>query len=119
MSQHEMQRVVVLGGGIGGQVAATRLKQKLGDRARVTLVERSGTFVFAPSLLWLMVGKRKPGSITRVQDEVDGLWEPASLLHAAGCYGRPARFRLSAATRSELRARAASRRSICSCTFSG
>lgn len=65
MSEHGMQRVVVLGGGIGGQVAATRLKQKLGDRARVTLVERSDTFVFAPSLLWLMVGKRKPGSITR------------------------------------------------------
>src|SRR3972149_2130489 len=61
----DSQRVLVLGGGIGGQVAATRLKQKLGHDARVTLIERSETFVFAPSLLWLMVGKRKPATITR------------------------------------------------------
>lgn len=61
----DLQRVLVLGGGIGGQVAATRLKQKLGGDARVTLVERSETFVFAPSLLWLMVGKRKPATISR------------------------------------------------------
>lgn len=61
----ESQRVLVLGGGIGGQVAATRLKQKLGRDARVTLVERSESFVFAPSLLWLMVGKRKPATISR------------------------------------------------------
>ncbi len=58
-------RIVVLGGGIGGQVAATRLKQKLGADARVILVERSTTFTFAPSLLWLMVGKRQPRTITR------------------------------------------------------
>ena len=60
-----MPQVVVLGGGIGGQVAATRLKQKLGASARVILVERSATFTFAPSLLWLMVGKRTPPAITR------------------------------------------------------
>jgi sulfide:quinone oxidoreductase len=61
----ENTRVVVLGGGIGGQVAATRLKQKLGVTAQVTLVERAGTFTFAPSLLWLMVGKRDARGITR------------------------------------------------------
>jgi len=60
-----LQRVLVLGGGIGGQVAATRLKQKLGGGARVTLVERSEAFVFAPSLLWLIAGKRKPATISR------------------------------------------------------
>ncbi len=65
MGQQNSQRVVVLGGGIGGQVAATRLKRKLGAEARVTLIERSETFVFAPSLLWLMVGKRKPATISR------------------------------------------------------
>lgn len=57
--------VVVLGGGIGGQVAATRLKQQLGLGARVVLVERSPTFTFAPSLLWLMVGKRNARTISR------------------------------------------------------
>jgi sulfide:quinone oxidoreductase len=65
MPENNLQRILVLGGGIGGQVAATRLKQKLGTQARVTLVERSATFTFAPSLLWLMVSKRKAPSITR------------------------------------------------------
>jgi len=65
MPANTPERIVVLGGGIGGQVAATRLKQKLGDRATVTLVERSTTFTFPPSLLWLMVGKRQAKTITR------------------------------------------------------
>jgi sulfide:quinone oxidoreductase len=65
MAENNLQRIVVLGGGIGGQVAATRLKQKLGAEARVILLERSTTFTFAPSLLWLMVGKRQPRTITR------------------------------------------------------
>jgi len=65
MAEERTQRVVVLGGGIGGQVAATRLKQKLGGGARVTLVERSPVFTFSPSLLWLMVGERRSSSITR------------------------------------------------------
>lgn len=65
MVENKPVQVVVLGGGIGGQVAATRLKQKLGANARVVLIERSPTFTFAPSLLWLMVGDRKPQTITR------------------------------------------------------
>ena len=65
MAEDRTPRIVVLGGGIGGQVAATRLKQKLGSGARVVLVERSPTFTFAPSLLWLMVGQRQARAITR------------------------------------------------------
>lgn len=57
--------VVVLGGGIGGQVAATQLARKLGRLGRIILVERSPQFVFAPSLLWLMTGERRPEAITR------------------------------------------------------
>ncbi len=59
------QTIVVLGGGIGGQVAATRLKERLGDHARVVIVERAASYTFSPSLLWLMVGKRQPGSFTK------------------------------------------------------
>lgn len=59
------QTVVVLGGGIGGQVVATRLKDRLGGRARVVIVERAPSYTFSPSLLWLMVGKRRPEAITR------------------------------------------------------
>ncbi len=65
MTENHRQRIVVLGGGVGGQVAATRLKKKLGATAEVTIVERSAAFTFAPSLLWLMVGSRTPRSITR------------------------------------------------------
>ncbi len=65
MSESHIPRVVVLGGGTGGQVAATRLKQRLGAGARVLLVERSAAFTFPPSLLWVMVGKRRPSAITR------------------------------------------------------
>ncbi len=57
--------VVVLGGGVGGLVAATELGRRLGDRHRVVLVEKSVDFVFTPSLLWLMVGQRRPGQITK------------------------------------------------------
>ncbi len=57
--------VVVLGGGVGGLVAANELRRRLGDRHRVVLVEKNRDFVFAPSLLWLMVGSRSPGQITK------------------------------------------------------
>lgn len=59
------QTIVVLGGGVGGQVAATRLKEQLGSRGRVVVIERATTYVFSPSLLWLIVGQRRPESITK------------------------------------------------------
>jgi sulfide:quinone oxidoreductase len=57
--------VVVLGGGIGGQVAATRLRQRVDKGSRIVLIERSPSFTFPPSLLWLMTGARSARTITR------------------------------------------------------
>jgi sulfide:quinone oxidoreductase len=57
--------VLVLGGGIGGVVAASRLRQSLDREHRVVLVERETNHVFQPSLLWLMTGDRAPAAITR------------------------------------------------------
>lgn len=57
--------VLVLGGGIGGIIAANALRKRLPRQHRVILVERDAQHVFAPSLLWLMVGKRRDGAITR------------------------------------------------------
>ena len=57
--------VLILGGGFGGIVAACRLRQALPRQHRVILVEREATHVFAPSLLWLMIGERKPNAISR------------------------------------------------------
>jgi sulfide:quinone oxidoreductase len=56
---------LVLGGGIGGVVAASRLRQRLPRDHRVVLVERERQHVFQPSLLWLAVGDRMPERIQR------------------------------------------------------
>jgi sulfide:quinone oxidoreductase len=59
------QTIVVLGGGVGGVVAARELRRRLPKPHRIVLVDRERQHVFAPSLLWLMVGQRKASSIQR------------------------------------------------------
>lgn len=57
--------VAVLGGGIGGIVAARRLRRELDSGDRVVLVDREANYRFAPSFLWVMSGARRPGQVTR------------------------------------------------------
>lgn len=57
--------VVVLGGGVGGLVAANELRRRLPKEHSVVLVERAESFVFAPSFLWLMTGLRTAEQISR------------------------------------------------------
>jgi sulfide:quinone oxidoreductase len=57
--------VLILGGGIGGQVAANVLRKSLSRDHRVILVDRRREFVFSPSLLWVMVGQRRVDQISR------------------------------------------------------
>ena len=57
--------VLILGGGVGGIVAATRLRQLLTAEHQVVLVEKETDHVFSPSLLWLMLGERSPAQISR------------------------------------------------------
>lgn len=57
--------VLVLGGGIGGIVAARLMRKSLSRHHRVVLVERESQHVFPPSLLWLMVGARSERQISR------------------------------------------------------
>jgi sulfide:quinone oxidoreductase len=57
--------VLVLGGGVGGLVAARELRKRLPRRHRVVLIDREREHLFAPSLLWLMVGLREAGTISR------------------------------------------------------
>ncbi|TAK24132.1 MAG: NAD(P)/FAD-dependent oxidoreductase [Chloroflexota bacterium] len=59
------QTVVVLGGGVGGLTAANSLRRRLGREHRVVLVDRTGEHLFAPSLLWLMVGQREPRQLVK------------------------------------------------------
>lgn len=62
---NEPKNVLVLGGGIGGVAAARALRRQLPRPHRIVLVDRERTHLFAPSLLWLMVGQRDSGSIQR------------------------------------------------------
>ena len=48
--------VLVLGGGVGGLVAAVELRQRLGKEHRIILVDRTGRHVFSPSFPWLIAG---------------------------------------------------------------
>ena len=52
-----MAKVLILGGGFGGVIAAKRLAEQLGDEHQITLVSRSRYFVFYPALVRLAFGK--------------------------------------------------------------
>lgn len=62
--------VIVLGAGLGGLVAAETLRKLLPDSDRVIAVDRADRHFFPPSLLWLMVGDRKPEDFTRSFDRL-------------------------------------------------
>lgn len=57
--------ILILGGGVGGLTAANELRRQLGSAHRVVLVDKRGEHLFAPSLLWLMVGARRREQLTK------------------------------------------------------
>ena len=59
------QTILILGGGIGGVVAANRLRKRLGRQHRVVLVDREPSFTLAASFLWVMTGDRRPDQVAR------------------------------------------------------
>jgi len=61
----QSRTVMILGGGIGGIIAANELRKRLPRDHRVVLIERNPDHAFAPSFLWLMVGQRRPAQIRR------------------------------------------------------
>lgn len=71
MMRQENGTVLVLGGGIGGTACATRLRRKLPKSHRVVLVEREEHYVYSPSTLWLMVGDRTRGQVTRSREALE------------------------------------------------
>jgi len=62
---NQNKTVIILGGGSGGLVAANRLRKLLPKKDRVLLIERNKYHLFAPSLLWLMLGTRKLSQIQK------------------------------------------------------
>lgn len=57
--------MLVLGAGVGGIVSSMRLRRLLPRAHRVVVVEREVDHLYAPSLLWLMIGERDAGEISR------------------------------------------------------
>jgi sulfide:quinone oxidoreductase len=60
--------ILILGGGIGGHVAANVLRKHIARDHQIFVIDRKRDYVFSPSLLWLMVGKRKLEQISRPLD---------------------------------------------------
>ncbi len=65
----DRRSVLVLGAGVGGLVAANRLRRQLRD-CRVSLIDRQEHHLFQPSLLWLLVGRRRAEEIRRPLDRL-------------------------------------------------
>jgi len=56
-------RIVVLGAGLGGTIAAYEIREAVKDRADVTMVAESETYSFVPSNPWVAVRWRTPEAI--------------------------------------------------------
>jgi sulfide:quinone oxidoreductase len=59
------KKIVILGGGCGGVVAATHLGRKLGTDHDVILIDRRADHIFMPAFLFIMIGERQPRDISR------------------------------------------------------
>ena len=59
-----MVKVLILGGGFAGVVAAERLAEQLGEEHQITLVSRSRQFLFYPALVRLAFGKSRPEDVS-------------------------------------------------------
>ncbi|MEU0538143.1 NAD(P)/FAD-dependent oxidoreductase [Amycolatopsis tolypomycina] len=60
-----MKRIVILGGGTGGTLAANRLSRDFGDGARITVVDRDDHHVYQPGLLFVPFGTAGGGDLVR------------------------------------------------------
>ena len=58
-------RIVILGGGTGGTLAANRLHAHYGNSAEIVVVDRNDEHIYQPGLLFIPFGMEQPGSIVR------------------------------------------------------
>ena len=80
-------RIVVLGGGVGGTLAANLLARRLGRDARVTVVDPTGMHVYQPGFLYAALGKANGRWLARdertlLRDDVELVVEPATRVEA-------------------------------------
>lgn len=58
-----MSKVVVLGAGISGHVAASHLRRKLGKNHEVLVVSPNSNYQWVPSNIWVGIGRMKSSSV--------------------------------------------------------
>jgi len=80
-------RIVVLGGGVGGTLAANLLARRLGRDARVTVVDPTGMHVYQPGFLYAALGKANGRWLARdertlLRDDVELIVEAATRVEA-------------------------------------
>ena len=88
--------IVVLGGGVGGPVAANRLRKSLHREHRVVLVDHNVWHSFAPAYTAVMLGQKVAGQISRdlrrlnrkgiefIADEITGIDPSKKTVHLTG-----------------------------------
>jgi sulfide:quinone oxidoreductase len=62
-------RIVILGGGTGGSLAANRLRKECGDAAEIVVIDRDDEHVYQPGLLFVPFGLATPQSLVRPRSE--------------------------------------------------
>jgi sulfide:quinone oxidoreductase len=62
-------RIVILGGGTGGTLAANRLRRDLGDDCQITVADADGEHLYQPGLLFVPFGRVQPASLVRSRSQ--------------------------------------------------
>ena len=62
--------VVILGGGSGGLATAGRLKELLGDKVNITIIDKESTFIMGFSLLRVMTGEKTEQEVQVPKDKI-------------------------------------------------
>lgn len=60
-----MKQILILGGGTGGLVISNILRRKLNREHKIILIDKKDRHIYAPSFLWVMLGKRKAEKIQK------------------------------------------------------
>src|SRR5919204_96068 len=63
-------KVLILGGGSGGLATGGRLKELLGDKVSVTVIDKQTSFVMGFSLLRVMTGEKTEQEVTVPKEKV-------------------------------------------------
>jgi sulfide:quinone oxidoreductase len=66
------QRVVILGGGVGGTIVANQLARKVGrgPGVEITIVDQTGQHVYQPGFMYIAFGRERAAHLTRPEQSL-------------------------------------------------